>query len=815
LDSISGGVGPYFTEWFLGGKSVKVGPLLTGVKANQTDVEYYKVLLRDFNGCTLKDSIHLNQPTKLEGQLYVISPIKCYDSLGTIGVSVKGGVKNPNRFMGYDFYWNGSRNPGKNILSGIQAGTQRVMVYDSNGCVIQLSMDLKEPQKLIGTIDSAVNVLCFGDRNGRIYASAKGGLKDYRFYWTDTFNRTIGEGLKLDGIGAGQYKLVVKDRNGCTDSVKNWIEVLQPEPISLSLLERMNITCFNGNNGKLRVAASGGNGGYSYSWRVDPVPLLDSLIENLSSGKYSVDVTDIKGCRFESSFTISNPNRNPIAVINDSLEVCNLDTMKMSAKMNLARYFEWKFQGQILFGSRDSNFIIPNVQKYDEGKYTVIGTDELGCKDSTDIVVRINDLPSVNLTSNPPVACLGSSCNLEATGAKKYHWFKERFFPVYGFDTLVGNNNVYTINPVGGSDVGRYMVLGESVQGCKNVSFVTLNVGLDSISVPNDTQVCAGNNLVLRAKGAVDYEWTAPSGSKVKSPSFLVTPVSSLDSGNYKLTVTDRWNCRGNFTINVMVNPKPKVSIFDVLNSNHCEGSDVELIGNTDAITMDWIGPNYRKIGTSQNVQVIPSVTIKDQGDYKLIGYSIYGCMDSSTTFVKVNPLPIADFGFTHNCPPNPIAGEDVNFYTTSLKASKYEYYLDNQLVTKEAGFKTKFITPGSYVVKMKAFNEFGCSKEVSKAIIVEDPWKLWVPNAFTPNNDRLNSEFKPVTLNVPNYKMFIYDRWGGKIFEGENSSWDGKILGQPAPIGVYAVIIEHNTICSDDKTILDKSVKTEVTVIR
>ena len=71
------------------------------------------------------------------------------------------------------------------------------------------------------------------------------------------------------------------------------------------------------------------------------------------------------------------------------------------------------------------------------------------------------------------------------------------------------------------------------------------------------------------------------------------------------------------------------------------------------------------------------------------------------------------------------------------------------------------------------------------------------------------------MTLNVPNYKMYIYDRWGGKIFEGENSAWDGKILGQPAPIGVYAVIVEHSTICSDDKTILDKSVKTEVTIIR
>jgi gliding motility-associated-like protein len=815
LDSLSGGVAPYFTEWFLGNKSVKVGLSLNGVKANQTDLEFYKVLVRDFNGCTLRDSIHLSQPTKMEGQMWVSSPIKCYDSLGAVQVSIKGGVKNPNRFMGYDFYWNGSKSPGNNVLSGIQAGVQRVLIYDLNGCVLLLSMEIKEPAKLLGNIDSAVNVLCNGDQNGRLYASAVGGLKNYRYYWTDTFNRTIREGQNLDGIGAGFYKLVVKDRNGCVDSVKNWIEVLEPEPIAISLLERMNITCYNGNNGKLRVAASGGNGGYRYEWNTDPIPVVDSMIENLSSGKYIVTVTDLKGCKYLGSYTFANPKRNSVIVPNDSVEICNLDTLNLLASMQNVRYYEWKFNNQIVYGSKDSVYTLRNVQKYDGGIYTVTGTDEKGCVDSANILVRINDLPSVSVVSMPAVACLGSTCDLEASGAKKYHWFKERYSPVYGLDTLLGNYSTYTIKPVGLADVGRYFVVGESVQGCRNMSSVIVKVGLDSISAPGDTQVCAGGNLALRAKGAVSYEWTAPNGNRVVSPSYLITPVSKQDSGIYTLKVTDRWNCQGKYSVNVLVNPKPQVSIVDVLNSNHCEGADVELIGNTDASKMDWIGPNFKKLGTTRNIQVIPSVTIKDQGEYKLIGYTDFGCMDSATAFVKVNPIPIADFQYTHNCPPNPIAGEDVNFFTTSLRASKYEFYIDNELITKENGFKTKFITPGSYVVKMIAFNDHGCSKEISKAIVVEDPWKLWVPNAFTPNNDRLNSEFKPVTLNVPNYKMYIYDRWGAKIFEGENNAWDGRVLGKPAPIGVYAVKIDYSTICSDDKLILDKSEFTEVTIVR
>jgi gliding motility-associated-like protein len=497
------------------------------------------------------------------------------------------------------------------------------------------------------------------------------------------------------------------------------------------------------------------------------------------------------------------------------MEVCQNDTMMLSASINRARYYYWKYSNQVISGSRDSLLTISNVQKYQGGNYTVIGVDEQGCEDSAKVFVMINDLPTVDVVANPMVACLGSTCNLEATGAKKYFWYKERYSPVYGRDTLSGNACVYTIQPVSGNDVGRYFVQGETVQGCKNESSVIIKVGLDSITVPNDTQVCAGGNLLLRARGAVSYEWKAPNGNVVLSPSYLVNPAGQFDSGIYRLKVVDRWNCVGNYKVAVLVNPRPKLTIVDKLLGEHCEGDDVEIIANTDASRMSWIGPNFRKLNTTQSIQVIPSVTIKDQGEYKLIGYSVFGCMDSTTTLIKVNPLPIVDFGYTHNCPPNPIAGEEVNFFSTSLKASKYEFYLDNLLVSKEVGFKTKFITPGSYVVKLKAMNEYGCYKEQSQAIIVEDPWKMWVPNAFTPNNDRLNSEFKPVTLNVPNYKMYIYDRWGGKIFEGENNAWDGKILGQPAPIGVYVVIIKHSTICSDDKTILDKSVKTDVTIIR
>ncbi len=66
----------------------------------------------------------------------------------------------------------------------------------------------------------------------------------------------------------------------------------------------------------------------------------------------------------------------------------------------------------------------------------------------------------------------------------------------------------------------------------------------------------------------------------------------------------------------------------------------------------------------------------------------------------------------------------------------------------------------------------------------------MFVPTAFTPNDDDLNSVFKPegVYINVKNYLMQIYDRWGSLIFETQTLSqgWDGTDGGREMPVGAY-----------------------------
>ena len=61
-------------------------------------------------------------------------------------------------------------------------------------------------------------------------------------------------------------------------------------------------------------------------------------------------------------------------------------------------------------------------------------------------------------------------------------------------------------------------------------------------------------------------------------------------------------------------------------------------------------------------------------------------------------------------------------------------------------------------------------------------------PDAFTPNGDNANDTFKILAISVKEFKLTIYNRWGGLLFESNdiNAGWDGTYRGKPQPEGTY-----------------------------
>ena len=81
----------------------------------------------------------------------------------------------------------------------------------------------------------------------------------------------------------------------------------------------------------------------------------------------------------------------------------------------------------------------------------------------------------------------------------------------------------------------------------------------------------------------------------------------------------------------------------------------------------------------------------------------------------------------------------------------------------------------------------------VSNIVKVNPELYMYVPNAFTPNEDGLNDSFGALGYGVKDYHLVIYNRWGQLIFESDKQTdqWDGTYHGYKAPIGSYVYSID------------------------
>jgi gliding motility-associated-like protein len=102
--------------------------------------------------------------------------------------------------------------------------------------------------------------------------------------------------------------------------------------------------------------------------------------------------------------------------------------------------------------------------------------------------------------------------------------------------------------------------------------------------------------------------------------------------------------------------------------------------------------------------------------------------------------------------------------------------------------------------------NGAGCiGYDSVKVSVFYTGYDLFVPSAFSPNNDGRNDVFQVTAPGLVELKSFIiYNRWGQLVFSSNNISkgWDGKINGQPAAAGVYVWFISGRFL---DNKVMEK----------
>ena len=107
---------------------------------------------------------------------------------------------------------------------------------------------------------------------------------------------------------------------------------------------------------------------------------------------------------------------------------------------------------------------------------------------------------------------------------------------------------------------------------------------------------------------------------------------------------------------------------------------------------------------------------------------------------------------------------------------------LNSTITNYVTPFSFTYTLPGTYTIVQYAVNQYGCSAYATDFVVIEPDWSFFAPNAFTPNEDTHNDEFKVYGEGIDNstFQLVIFDRWGKQVFVSNdlNKGWNGKVNG-------------------------------------
>jgi subtilisin-like proprotein convertase family protein len=261
----------------------------------------YSVTLTDNNGCVKKSSnITIGEPaTLLLATLDSVKNVACTNGKdGQIRITAKNGEPP------YNYKWLDLKNTNNiitsnsDILTNQGFGDYKCTIKDAVGCEIVLSpITITEPAKSIGLVIQLVtNNRCADGIEGAINISPTGGASPYTYIWSN------GQTTKnIDSLAAGTYQVKIVDKNKCEFNSSN-INITAPPIITVDSI-KITATKLNENKGKAQFFIKGGEGPYKIIFN-NGSTITNNVATNLSVGTYYVTITDNKGCKHNSIFTI-------------------------------------------------------------------------------------------------------------------------------------------------------------------------------------------------------------------------------------------------------------------------------------------------------------------------------------------------------------------------------------------------------------------------------------------------------------------------------------------------------------------------------
>jgi len=526
----SGGTGTLNYSWSNGSTSFS-GSSVSGLSSGT-----YTLTVSDGNSCT---NTSIAVISTISGPTATVTPgtaILCRGaSTGSVTVSITGGA------AAYTFNWSNGSSSFNGLVSGsafqitdADAGTYTVTITDANGCSSASSVTLTQPATSVDITNLQSTTSTCGSSNGTATVSASGGSGTLTYSWS----ASGGSGQStssLSGLAVGNYTVTVTDANGC--SVTGNTSVANVGSPSINSTDVINPLCSTG-SGQASVSAVGGSGTLTYSWGNGSVSFSGQSVSGLSTGTYSVTVTDKNGCESVSTVSVSIPSAVTATASQLIAADCNKSDGAAVATANGGNGSSYTYSwSNLTSGAGNSNLLA--------GTYTVTVTDANGCTATSTTTINNSDGLTVKVLDSVST-CLGTSAgavSISATGTgDSYTWSD-------GASAMINGQGTASISAL---TAGIYTVTVTDLNGCTATTAATvIQFPEVVVNVSSDTTIDKGGAAQLRAGGGVSYSWT-PSGTL--SSSAGNNPFAyPLQTTTYTVLVTDANGCSAKDSIKISV----------------------------------------------------------------------------------------------------------------------------------------------------------------------------------------------------------------------------------------------------------------------
>jgi gliding motility-associated-like protein len=774
--------------------------------------QYFVTVNRDI--CVARDSVTIIPLKTVSVVLDTIQHLSC-NGAGNGRIEIQASADN-NVAPPWDFSWStNTQDNGTVMISGDQssafdlpAGTYSVTIEDDQMCQATRSFTITQPRRLV--LNTGINAVdqpdCPDGTNGEIDLGFvdHGGTEPYRFTWGDISTRPS---IRRD-LAAGVYSVTVTDANGCRDSA----DIVLTSGPDISIFLHQPLVCIGDSIAQIEVL--GETAGNEVIWNTGDTSIL---LTNLPSGVYSVMVTAIRDgetCSSADTIAIDEPVFNVTATTPMSFIARNRCNMPDSG---LIFNQQLNYRGPteyIWHNLNDSVTRNPTLIVRQGGLYRYSVRSRLnGCiiyQDS--ITATFPDRIRVEVDSTR-VSCYGDQ---DGSVTLSVHDRPGPFNFIWDGGVLANSDTVATANNLA---AGTY-------------NFTITDVTDPTCLVPFALEISEPEPLMLlvdsaftrniRCHGDTDGQigliWEG--GNRDAAPSISWSGgvnanlrAMQLLAGTYTVNLTDSKGCNDSVQVDI-IEPFPLTGDIPTPQSPVCNGGQTTITVNN---VSGGTGSVYTFSVDNGPSQILTADVPVFSGDHLVSIFDALGCRLDTLLNIIDPPEITVDLGDEMEVN----LGDSIRLNPVINSMNPIDSFIWSGGNLSCILCSNPFASPSeSQMYFLTVIDDQGCIGTDGVLVTVDKARKVFIPNAFSPNDDGINDRFQIFAGNGVagiNY-IQIFNRWGSLLFSVENeaangfgsSGWDGSYDGKIMDPGVYLYLVEIQFV--DGKTFLYRG---DVTLIR